>query len=638
MSLSVAQPAVAERYVYEGRLDEFGQPAQGSYDFRLTPYPDAKAGATLAAPIQFDQVRVERGRFQLEFDAPLADQDQVWLALAVRPAGAEGVFSDLVGRNKALAAPLIGTCWSSTGDTGSDPSTNFLGTIDAQPLVLRAGNAQSLRMEPSSLLFGGLPITANVIAGSSANLALAGARGVVIGGGGADSGADPIYITAPNRVSDDYGVVAGGNANQAGDEAGTAGDAAFATVSGGHFNSATAFFSVIAGGSNNRATGQFSSIGGGKGNFATASGSFVGSGEENTAAGVDSTVSGGGRNITVGTFSAIVGGLQNTARGTNSAVGGGADNCAGGTSAWAGGTRAKVRIGTGVGSNGFSCLSSPNSGTASGDAGTFIWADSQDADFISRSSNSFLVRAQSGMTLQRASGLVSAPRGYLNVVRGDSGVTPNANPSPTVLGSFENDEDAFLVISTPATNTRGLIFRSPASTNDAGMVYAGAAGGLQFLSGGSSRLTVASTGQVSLTTLGSAGSISLCRNASNQIASCSSSARYKHDVADLDLGLEAILRLRPVSYRWNDNNSADVGFIAEEVAALDERLVTRNDDGQVEGVRYERLSALFANAVQQLAAEGSVQADRVAALSAENAELKARLQRIEARLGLTEGR
>ena len=37
------------------------------------------------------------------------------------------------------------------------------------------------------------------------------------------------------------------------------------------------------------------------------------------------------------------------------------------------------------------------------------------------------------------------------------------------------------------------------------------------------------------------------------------------------------MQLRPVSYQWKETHAADVGFVAEEVAKLDERLVTRFD-------------------------------------------------------------
>jgi hypothetical protein len=125
-------------------------------------------------------------------------------------------------------------------------------------------------------------------------------------------------------------------------------------------------------------------------------------------------------------------------------------------------------------------------------------------------------------------------------------------------------------------------------------------------------------------TLGAAGSQALCRNGSAEIASCSSSARYKDAIADLDLGLDAVLALRPVGYRWKDGGAADLGFVAEEVAALDERLVTRNAAGEVEGVRYERLAAVLANAVQDLVVRHQAERETVQAqLDALRAEIAA---------------
>jgi hypothetical protein len=144
-------------------------------------------------------------------------------------------------------------------------------------------------------------------------------------------------------------------------------------------------------------------------------------------------------------------------------------------------------------------------------------------------------------------------------------------------------------------------------------------------------------GTLRVDSLGTAAATTLCRNASNQISSCSSSARYKQDIADLELGLATALRLHAVGYRWKDGGEADIGFVAEEIAAIDERLVTRNEKGEVEGVKYERLTAVLANAVQELAARESLAAEAIArvqadnaALRVESAELRTRLARLEA--------
>lgn len=55
-------------------------------------------------------------------------------------------------------------------------------------------------------------------------------------------------------------------------------------------------------------------------------------------------------------------------------------------------------------------------------------------------------------------------------------------------------------------------------------------------------------GTVSIFSLGSAGSSSLCLNGSHQISACSSSVRYKTNIAGWRGGLSLINRLRPVTF------------------------------------------------------------------------------------------
>ena len=89
-------------------------------------------------------------------------------------------------------ADAIGNDWRLGGNSGTDPATDFIGTIDATPFEIRTDSARSLRIEPSAETFGGSPITTNTIAGSSANEVLPGVRGATISGGGVPSGdSDP---------------------------------------------------------------------------------------------------------------------------------------------------------------------------------------------------------------------------------------------------------------------------------------------------------------------------------------------------------------------------------------------------------------------------------------------------------------
>jgi trimeric autotransporter adhesin len=377
----------AGNFVYEGRLDDRGMPANGRYDFQLTPYAGDALKQSMTAPLNFYGVEVRDGRFRIDFDTPVALGTEVWLELAIRDGGAGTAFAAIPGRSKAIAAPLIGACWSTTGDSGSDPATNFLGTTDAQPLELRAGNARGLRIEPSTVTGGSpaLPITSNTILGSRGNRVNPDIRGATVGGGGVPTQTvDPSVAGAnfPNAVFGHYGVVAGGANNIAGVSSGNPG----ATVSGGIGNRAPASFSTSSGGRSNIADGQFATVSGGEANQALFDATTIGGGSANFASGSHSTIAGGRNNSTEGNFATIPGGDE---------------NCAGGSTSFVAGNRGKVRPGTNAGALFGACEAVPVSGTL-GDFGTFLWADSTDADFVSAGTDQFAVRAKGGFGLNVA--------------------------------------------------------------------------------------------------------------------------------------------------------------------------------------------------------------------------------------------
>ncbi len=616
LALTAFGHATAAPWTYRGTLSDGGKPAQGQYDLRLTLLDE---GFALTQPLTLHGVIVDDGNFAVEVDfgVDLSDAPPLQLRTEVQRSDRSGGGFVSLGepaRFDAKAA-LGGICWDTLGNPGTNPALNFIGTTDNQPLVLRTRNVQSLRIEPSTLLFNGTPNTANVIAGSNANTVTTGVRGATISGGGAPIGSDPGLSSAgPNRVTGLYGSVGGGANNQAGDAAGPTGEAVFA---------------VVGGGVRNTASGETSTVAGGAQNEAGSTGSSVGGGTSNVADGSKSTVAGGSANRASGTESSVGGGDRNTASGRHSVVSGGNLNCAGGLQSWAGGNLAKVRPGSLSGDPGVGCFAVPTTGT-DGDRGTFVWADSQPADFISNGVDRFLVRATGGAVFQRqlASDNARGPRGFFNVVQGDSGI-PEQSPAANVIANFESGGEGFLTISSPASALRGLVFRSPGLNAEAGLIYGDSSTGLNFLSGNSVRMTLAGTGQLVLPTLGSAGSTSLCRNASNQISTCSSSARYKEQIEDLPPSLDAVLRLRPVAYVWKANGMPDVGFVAEEVAALDERLVTRNADGEIEGVKYDRLSAVLAAAMQEMAVRQELLEASQTLLESNQATLVKRLDALE---------
>jgi len=78
-----------------------------------------------------------------------------------------------------------------------------------------------------------------------------------------------------------------------------------------------------------------------------------------------------------------------------------------------------------------------------------------------------------------------------------------------------------------------------------------------------------------------------------------SSRRYKHDIKPMDNASEAILALKPVTFRYNKEydttQTLAYGLIAEDVAQVYPDLVGRNREGQPESVRYEQINAMLLN-------------------------------------------
>lgn len=232
-------------------------------------------------------------------------------------------------------------------------TTAVLGTTDNQALELRASGAAVMRYEPRA-------ISPNLVGGSPANEVVSGVRGATIAGGGLPDGdTDPDFIEeGPNRVTDAFGIVGGGFANVAGDDAGSTVDRPYATVGGGKRNRAQGRWATVAGGGANVASGTYATVGGGYHNLASGEGATVGGGG----------FTGCGEGCEV--F------FNNIAAGNWSTVPGGTGNVAAGTVSFAAGFRAKANHN-----------------------GAFVWSDQSPADFESLANDTFNIRATGGVRI-----------------------------------------------------------------------------------------------------------------------------------------------------------------------------------------------------------------------------------------------
>jgi hypothetical protein len=108
-----------------------------------------------------------------------------------------------------------------------------------------------------------------------------------------------------------------------------------------------------------------------------------------------------------------------------------------------------------------------------------------------------------------------------------------------------------------------------------------------------------------------------------------SSARYKRDIADMGDKTSGLLRLRPVTFHYKNDQSGTLqyGLVAEEVAKVYPELVVYGADGKVMTVRYSMLSAMLLNELQKQTNDLQRQARNNERLAAEMVALKAATQR-----------
>ena len=76
-----------------------------------------------------------------------------------------------------------------------------------------------------------------------------------------------------------------------------------------------------------------------------------------------------------------------------------------------------------------------------------------------------------------------------------------------------------------------------------------------------------------------------------------SALKYKENINEITSS-DIIYNLRPVTFDWKKDGSHDVGLIAEEVGDHMTELVSKDKEGNVEGVKYSKLTSLLIKAVQ----------------------------------------
>ena len=129
-------------------------------------------------------------------------------------------------------------------------------------------------------------------------------------------------------------------------------------------------------------------------------------------------------------------------------------------------------------------------------------------------------------------------------------------------------------------------------------------------------------------------------NSDNKIGTLSSSRRFKEDIQPMDKSSESLFALKPVTFRYkkdtDPSQALSFGLIAEEVAQVSPELITRDEEGKPQTVRYEAVNAMLLNEFLKEHKKNEVQAQTIAelksALTLQKREFQSTIAALSARM------
>ena len=97
----------------------------------------------------------------------------------------------------------------------------------------------------------------------------------------------------------------------------------------------------------------------------------------------------------------------------------------------------------------------------------------------------------------------------------------------------------------------------------------------------------------------SSNGVAILVNSNGRLGTMTSSARFKEAIKPMDKASEAILALRPVSFRYtkeiDPQGMREFGLIAEDVEKVNPDLIVRDKEGKPYSVRYDQVNTMLLN-------------------------------------------
>jgi hypothetical protein len=619
-------------FTYQGKLMNNGTLANGSYDFTMVLWDAQTNGAAIGSPVIRLNTPVVDGIFtvQLDFGVAAFNGSARYLEILVKPSGNPAILpTQLSPRQLVTSTPYA---IKSLGAMSADSlSINCVNCITSSQIQSVQGSQVTGNIDGSQIN-GTIPV-ASVPAGSPS----------YIQNGTAQQGASNFNISGTGKanivdVTTQYNLGGSRILSNAGTNNLFAGVGAGAVNTGGQ----NAFFGTNAGQSNTTGVGNsFFGFLAGQASTTSNFNSFFGNlaGQVNTGHDNNFFGNSAGASNTAGSFNSFFGNLA------------GALNINGSFNSFFGNSAGKANNALYNSFFGYQAGTLNTIGEHNGFFGTFAGVDNSTGDnnafFGYRAGSSNTTGSNNTLIGVNADYIAADPTGDNDTLLGanthvnsgvSNGTAIGANASVTqsnslILGSINGingaTADTSVGIGTTAPAFRFHIIDPSnaglrvqintaggkvASFGDKGLFQIDATGvaGGRFLVNEVGFVGINTTtparrldvnGTVIIRQLGPTGSNPLCLNAVSEVASCSSSLRYKTDVQTFLGGFDIVNRLRPITFTWKDSGMHDLGFGAEEVEKVEPLLTFRNQQGEIEGVKYGQISAVLVNAIKEQQAQ-----------------------------------
>jgi hypothetical protein len=136
-----------------------------------------------------------------------------------------------------------------------------------------------------------------------------------------------------------------------------------------------------------------------------------------------------------------------------------------------------------------------------------------------------------------------------------------------------------------------------------------------------------------------AGGVGVIVDTNGHLGTVSSSERFKDAIKPMDKASEAILALKPVTFRYKHELDPDgipqFGLVAEDVEKVNPALVARDDKGEIYTVRYEAVNAMLLNEFLKEHRKVQDLEKGMVALTAQLKEQAAQIQKVSAHLEMS---